>query len=70
MTLHRVWGRSTSGGLTLLTEFNGSTTGGDTLTYAPTSPWASIRVIRVETVSSPSWVSWFEIEIISAGPTP
>jgi len=40
------------------------------LEAAPDSPWQGIRYLRVETLSSPSWVSWREIEVISDGGRP
>ncbi len=29
------------------------------------TPWQGIQFVKVETVASPSWVSWKEIEIIA-----
>jgi hypothetical protein len=49
----------------LLHEFQDYTYDSQYLEYAPSSPWQGIRFVRVETISSPSWVSWREIEILS-----
>jgi hypothetical protein len=37
------------------------------LSYTPPQRLTGIQVIRIETVSSPSWVAWREIGIIDAG---
>lgn len=50
----------------LLHQFNQFTRDLDELEFAPTSPWQEIRYIRVETLTSPSWVSWREIEVYSS----
>ena len=67
MTLHRVLGRSTSGEFHELTAFEGNTVDGQTLIFTPTQPLQGIRFLRLETISSPSWVAWREIEAIDAG---
>jgi F5/8 type C domain len=46
----------------LAAEFQGSTADGDVLRFRPASPIVA-RYVRVETVSSPSWVSWREIQV-------
>jgi hypothetical protein len=66
-TVHRILGRSTSGQFVELTTLDGNTSDGQTLTYKPAQPIPGIRFIRVETVTSPSWVAWREIEVIDAG---
>lgn len=66
-TIHRILGRSASGQFVELTGFDGNTTDGQTLVFKPEEPQQKIRFIRVETVSSPSWVAWREIEVIDAG---
>jgi hypothetical protein len=67
-TTHRVWGKGASTGeeYQLLYEFRGFTTDGQVLEYSPPTPWTGIQFIKVETVVSPSWVSWREIEVIRA----
>jgi hypothetical protein len=66
-TVHTIHVKSTDGQFTLLTTFDGDTTDGQTLTFAPEEPLRTIRYIRVETIESPSWVAWREIEVIDAG---
>jgi len=43
--------------------FAGITDDGDWLGFVPEPPLAGVRRVRIETVSSPSWVAWREIEI-------
>jgi len=67
-TTHRVWGKGASTGeaYQLLYEFQGFTTDGQVLEYSPSTPWTGIQFVKVETVVSPSWVSWREIEVLRA----
>ena len=65
-TDHRLLVRGPSGSFQLAHEFVGSTTDQQWLEYRPATPLKNIQFIRVETVRSPSWVSWFEIEAIAA----
>jgi hypothetical protein len=61
-TIHRIYGRgSTAEPYTLLHEFNGFTVDQQVLTY--TGAPQQLRYVRVETVSSWSWVGWREIEV-------
>lgn len=64
-TVHRVWGRALGEQAQLLHEFEGDTVGDALLDYAPPEPWQGIQFVRVETVVSPSWVSWREIEVLA-----
>jgi F5/8 type C domain len=65
-TIHRVYGRATTGDpWQLLHEFNGYTVDEQVLEYMPGSAWTDIRHVRVETNASPSWVSWKEIEVFA-----
>jgi hypothetical protein len=66
-TIHQVFGKGVSGQYTLLTTFEGNTNEGQTLSFIPPEPILNIHFIRVETIESPSWVAWREIEIIDAG---
>jgi hypothetical protein len=66
-TVHRILGGSANGQFNLLTTFEGNTSDGQTLVFTPSQPVSAIRLIRVETVSSPSWVAWREVEVIDAG---
>lgn len=44
--------------------FENDTTDGEVLTYTPDQPLTG-RVIRITTISSPSWVAWREIEVFA-----
>jgi len=68
-TTHRVWGKGASTGeaYQLLYEFQGFTTDEQVLEYSPPTPWTDMQFVKVETVVSPSWVSWREIEVLKAG---
>jgi hypothetical protein len=66
-TLHRllVKGPETGGAFVMLQEFKGPTADRETLSFTPPQPLNNIQYVRVETLSSPSWVSWREIEVIA-----
>ena len=64
-TVHQVWGRAAGEDARLLFEFDELTEGDQVLEYAPPEPWERIQFIRIETVTSPSWVSWREIEVLT-----
>jgi hypothetical protein len=63
-TVHTISGGPSREKLERLHEFDGSTTYGDELTWTPPAPLTGIRVLRIETTRSPSWVAWLEIEVI------
>lgn len=64
-TTHRVWGLTApDAGYQLLHDFIGETKEGMVLEYTPETPWQGIRFVRVETLNSPSWVAWREIEVM------
>ena len=65
-TVHRVFGRTDgSTAEVLLHEFSGVTS--DRVWISAALDTAKpVRYVRIETVTSPSWVGWFEIEIIPA----
>ncbi len=62
-TYHRIRGRSAGGSFRELHVFNQFTTGGDWLILAPEVPIEDIQVLRIDTLSSPSWVAWGEIQV-------
>jgi hypothetical protein len=66
-TIHRLLakGPGTNNGYVLLHTFKGVTADSDLLTFGLPEPLKDIRYIRIETTSSPSWVSWREIEVIA-----
>jgi hypothetical protein len=66
-TTHRLLVRGPDNGPGILVhEFSGDTADGDWLEYIPEAPLENIRYVRVETVSSPSWVAWREIVVRGA----
>ena len=67
-TVHDVYGRASAADpWRLLHTFGGFTQATDVLDHTAPAPWADVRHVRVETVSSPSWVAWRELEVISPG---
>ena len=67
-TVHAISGGPSRDKLVRLHLFDGTTTYGDQLEWAPAAPWTGIRVLRIETTRSPSWVAWLEIEVIGRRP--
>jgi hypothetical protein len=63
-TIHRLRGRSLSGNWAVLHTFDGVTRGGEWLVFTPETPIDDIQFIRIETISSPSWVAWGEIVVL------
>lgn len=62
-TTHRVQVRSsTDSAFQTVYEFSGSTTEGDWLIYTPETPLENVSQIRIQTIASPSWVAWKEIQ--------
>ena len=64
-TLHRILGRSSDGSLVELHRFQQVTQQDDWLIFTPETPVENIQSVRIETISSPSWVSWGEIQVFS-----
>ena len=66
-TVHRIYGRA-NGKTTeiLLHEFDGVTSDA-TWIAATFDPPRLVRYVRVETVTSPSWVAWREIAVLGTG---
>jgi hypothetical protein len=65
-TRHRVFGRASGGAESLLAELAGDTAAGQWLERSPPHGWSGVRYVRVETVESPSWVAWREIQVFGA----
>jgi hypothetical protein len=67
-TVHRILakGPEANSPFVLLQELRGETNDLDVLSYTPPEPLENIQFVRVETISSPSWVSWREVEVIAA----
>jgi hypothetical protein len=64
-TRHVILGRDRSGALVELGAIEGETDMAETLTIEADPPW-EVTSIRIETTDSPSWVSWKEVDAISA----
>lgn len=64
-TLHKIFGRGADGKYHVLHTFEQFTQDGMQLQVIPEDPWQNISSIRIETLASPSWVSWREIMIFS-----
>ncbi|MDH5507453.1 MAG: amidohydrolase family protein [Anaerolineae bacterium] len=63
-TTHQIWGRGPNTAPKQLHSFHAATGDHEWLRYSPAEPWDGIQYIKIETVESPSWVAWREIEII------
>lgn len=61
-TVHRLLGVKPDGSVIELALFDSDTEQGDWLTFSPASPTEAVQIIRIETVSSPSWIAWSEIQ--------
>jgi hypothetical protein len=66
-TTHRVLGL-VGGSWVELDVVSGPTQDGIPITIVPDSPWIAVERLMVETVVSPSWVAWYEIEVTAATP--
>jgi hypothetical protein len=63
-TEHRIFGRASPGGaLVPLGVVTGETNDYQVLELASDGSWPALQVVRIETVASPSWVAWREIEV-------
>jgi len=62
-TRHRVLAGGTHNDLAEIHLFDQSTHDGEWLVFQLPEPLANVRFIRVETLSSPSWIAWLEIEV-------
>jgi hypothetical protein len=60
-TIHELWAGSSADDLELVHTFSGATADGDELRYAADAPLVDVRVVRIVTTSSPSWVAWREV---------
>jgi hypothetical protein len=63
-TTHQIWVGADAGSLSLVYEFGANTKDSDVLEYAPATPLADIRFVKIVTTRSPSWVAWREIEVL------
>lgn len=67
-TVHEIYvkGPGTADEYVLLYTFEGITKDFDVLSVPMDEPMEGIRLVRIRTISSPSWIAWREIEVISA----
>jgi len=63
-TVHRILVRSADGEFSEVHRFEQSTSTGDWLHFVPDEPLENVQYVRIETVKSPSWVGWIEIEVV------
>jgi preprotein translocase subunit Sec61beta len=64
-TVHRLLlRRAGSSTFELVHTFSGQTDDGSELVFTPSTPLANVQLVRVETVTSPSWVAWKEIRVV------
>lgn len=63
-TVHRILVRATEGEFAEVYRFEQYTSTGDWLEFIPEEPLEDIQWVRVETLKSPSWVGWIEIDVI------
>lgn len=61
-TNHRIWGRTNGGRMIFLGAITSYTSGGIWLEFKNRRP-DPVRLVYVETISSPSWVAWADIEV-------
>lgn len=61
---HRLYGGPTADALVLLNTFAGVTADGDQLRFVLGPGAPAVQVLRIETVSSPSWVAWREVQVL------
>lgn len=66
-TIHQVWAIVADGSRVLLREFDQITQDDDVLEINLSAALSDVTAIRVETLASPSWVAWKEIEVFSDG---
>jgi len=65
-TVHEISGSRNGNVFKPMHIFSGFTEDGQVLEISPDIPWMGIQFIRIETVATPSWVAWREIEIIGS----
>jgi hypothetical protein len=64
-TVHQVWAGSDLNTLSMIHEFKGATNDADLLEFASPAPLPNVRIIKIVTTQSPSWVAWREISILA-----
>lgn len=70
-TIHRVQVRASSGeAYETVHEFHAYTSDNDWLIFKPDVPLENLAQIRIQTIASPSWVAWKEIQVYGEAMTP
>ncbi len=62
-TDHSIYVRAADEDFVEVYRFTGFTADGDWLVFTSQEPLKNVRVIRIQTSASPSWVSWSEIKV-------
>ena len=63
-TIHRVQARGfTSDAFVTVYEFNGATQDDEWLVFHPENPLDNVSQVRIQTLASPSWTAWKEIQV-------
>ncbi len=63
-TIHTIRARTSSGKYVELKRFSQFTRGDEWLMFKPDKPLEAIQYVRIDTLKSPSWVAWKEIQIL------
>jgi hypothetical protein len=63
-TLHRILVRSVNGDFSEAFRFEQYTHTGQWLAFTPEEPLQDVQIVRIETLNSPSWVAWLEIQVL------
>jgi hypothetical protein len=63
-THHQIKVAGPNGAFTVAADLAGPTSDNQWLEFTPAAPLTGIRFIRIQTLASPSWVSWKEIQVI------
>jgi len=63
-TYHRVLVAGPAHTFTVATEFIKNTDDNEWLEFSPATPLPDVQYVRIETVRSPSWVAWKEVQVI------
>lgn len=62
-TIHQIWAGRSETDLSMKYEFKGFSADEQTVEFNPSEVLENIRIIRIVTTESPSWIAWREIEI-------
>ena len=63
-TLHRILVHSVNGDFSEVVRFEQYTSTGQWLVFTPETPLEDVQIVRIETLNSPSWVGWLEIQVL------